>query len=113
MSSEAEPFERLHRIEEFLAQRPNDPFLLYARTLEFQRLERLEEAGAGFAHLLADHPAYSATYYAAGKYYQQTGAMEKAKEVLAQGIPVAQQAGETRTVAELREALALLEDADN
>jgi tetratricopeptide (TPR) repeat protein len=113
MSSDEEPLQRLQRIEEFLAQRPNDPFLLYARTLEFQRLERQEDAAAGFAQLMAEHPDYPATYYAAAKFHQAHGAIAKAKAIFTKGIPVAQKAGEARTVAELREALALLEDDEN
>jgi predicted Zn-dependent protease len=95
--------ERLAQLQALLAEQPNDPFLLYAVAIEIVSKQPYE-AGALFENLLKNHPNYLATYYMAAQYYAETNQNEKAEQTYKQGIELAQQQGELKTLAELKNA---------
>lgn len=63
--------ERLQQILDFLKESPQDPFLHYALTMEYVKLEQEEEALHGFEKLISDFPDYIGTYYHFGKFLEK------------------------------------------
>ena len=102
--------DRLKRLNAFLQERPNDPFLHYARLLEYIRLGSPENIAECLEYLLTNHPDYLGTYYTAGSYFERTGNITQAAELLSKGLDLALAAGDKKTAGELQTALDLLED---
>jgi Tfp pilus assembly protein PilF len=104
--------ERLDRLQSFLRQRPEDPFLHYALLLEWIRLGAEEDAENALDHLLKHHPDYLGTYYSAGSWCRNRAQVERAAELFRQGLALARAQGEHKTAAELQAALLDLEEAN-
>ena len=102
--------DRLKLIEEMLNENPNDPFLHYAAALEYKKRNAFDQSLALLTDLLEKHPTYLATYYQLGKLHEQSGAFLQAIEIYKKGIPVAKTQSDHKTLAELNEALMILED---
>lgn len=101
---------RLDQLLEFFRQEPNDPFIIYALALEFTK-SNPEQAIHYFEGLLKNHPDYLATYYQAGKLFEQTNQPEKAIEIYQLGIEKSKQIKDFHTQRELQSALdSLFED---
>lgn len=94
---------RLEQLQRFLAEDPNDPFLIYALATEYQNSD-ISKARRYFEELLLKHPAYIATYYQAAHLYAALEEEKLAKLTFEQGIAKAKEQGETKTLQELQNA---------
>lgn len=94
---------RINQLLAFLEEEPNDPFNLYALALEFAKTDH-QKAVSYFEQLLTKHPNYVATYYHAGKLYEELEEEEKAEEVYKKGVEVATQQNEALALRELKNA---------
>jgi len=102
--------ERLKKLLEWEAQKPQDEFLKFAISQEYVSVGNDAEAKKYLEQLTEQSPSYLATYYQLGKLYERTGEIEKATQTYTKGKEVAQATGDTKTLRELNEALTLLED---
>jgi tetratricopeptide (TPR) repeat protein len=97
--------DRLLQLQQFLKDDPSDPFVYYALANEYNRLGNAEEAERHYRILLADHPAYVATYYHFGKLLENTDRKEEAIDQYREGIRVADDARDFHSRKELVQAL--------
>lgn len=104
--------ERLQQILDFLKESPQDPFLHYALTMEYVKLEQEEEALHGFEKLISDFPDYIGTYYHFGKFLEKNGQADRAAEIYQRGIDIARAQRKMHPLSELQAALRLLENPD-
>jgi tetratricopeptide (TPR) repeat protein len=102
--------ERLKKLMEWEAQKPEDAFLKFAIAQEYVSAENDAEALKYYKVLLASFPDYLASYYQLGKLYERSGDRENAVKAYEQGMQVAQAAKDFKTLNELNEALSLLQD---
>ena len=101
---------RIQQIQEMLKAEPNDSFLNYALALEYAKLNDLKKAIELITNVLLLDQSYLGAYYQLGAYYEQTGQLQNAINTYKKGIIIAQQQQNTKTLGELKEALAILED---
>lgn len=105
--------ERLKKLQAFLEESPNDPFLIYAITLEHLKLGDAGEARKGFERLVAEHPGFVATYYHYAKFLEESDEKDKAVVFYKKGMETAKQAKDNHSFRELQNALQnLLMDED-
>ena len=97
--------DRLESLHKMLESSPDDLFLHYALAMEYMSagedvlaLEKLEK-------IKTESPSYLAVYYQLAKLYEKLEEPEKSIEVYEQGIEVAREQNETKTMGELRSAL--------
>lgn len=102
--------ERLQKLKEMEAQKPNDVFLKYAIALEYVSVGKDEEAKLILEGLLMLSPDYIATCYQLGKLYERLGENEKAIAVYQKGVELARKNGDKKNLGELNEAIMMLED---
>jgi hypothetical protein len=100
---------RIQQLQAFLAEDPNDPFLLYSLALEYV-VEQPTEASRLFSELLMRFPEYLATYYQAALLKIHQADLESAKEILLRGIALASAQKNLKTANELRHLLEGVED---
>ena len=103
--------ERINQLQAFLADTPDDPFLMYALALEYAKVGDDAAARGYFETVLKDHPEYVGAYYHLGKLLERGGFIEEAKAVYTKGIGVAVDDKKARV--ELKEALAMLYDDED
>jgi tetratricopeptide (TPR) repeat protein len=103
---------RLDQLLQFLQQDPHDPFTIYALALEYRKTDPLT-AKKYFDQLIADFPAYLATYYHAGMLWLELGLTKEAEELYRKGMGIAQKTGKTKDYNELQNALNNLLNIDN
>jgi predicted Zn-dependent protease len=96
---------RRQRIEEMLADDPNDPFLRYGLALDYAGAGEHETAAKLFGELMAAHPDYVAAYLHAAKTLHALGQDEQAGEVARRGVAVARRAGDEHAAGELESFL--------
>lgn len=99
---------RLAHLEKLVAAGTEDPFVIYALAMEYQREVRVEESLKVFTRVLSEHPSYLPSYLMAGNAWAKHGDVDKAKEILRAGIEKAQAAGDGHTQGEIEDALAEL-----
>lgn len=104
--------DRITQLKNFLADNPEDPFLIYALATEHISNNKDHEAEPLFMNLLQNHPGYIATYYHFGKLKERAGLKEEAMELYRQGIEKARLAKEQHSLSELQSALLELEYED-
>jgi len=92
----------------FLKKNPEDSFTKFALALELLKLDEVSKARVLFESVLKQDPQYLGVYYHLGKLYERTGRPKDARAMYIQGIRVAEQQSHERTLAELKEALELL-----
>ncbi len=97
--------DRLESLRKMLESNPSDLFLHYALAMEYlsagddiPALEKLEE-------IRHDAPEYLPTYYQLAKLYEKMNDNASAIRIYEQGIEVARNQNETKTMNELRSAL--------
>ncbi len=101
---------RLEQLQQMLAQEPNDEFLQYAIAIEYFSVGNFEKSLVCLKNILNTNPDYLATYYQAGKCYEELKQTEEAKNIYSRGIELALKQNKQKTLSELREALFLLEN---
>ena len=99
---------RLEQILQFLKEDPADTFMHFALAKEYEKSKLLQEADETYIKLLALDDEYTGAYYHRGKLLEMMNLDDQAASLYQQGIAVAQKKNETKDLAELREALALL-----
>ncbi len=60
---------RIENIKKFLAERPQDPFLLFAMAKELEKAEQLEDASVYYLKVIDVDPNYVGAYYHLGQLY--------------------------------------------
>lgn len=106
---------RLEELQVFLKETPDDPFLKYAITMEYKKMDDYERALAGFLDLQTNHPDYVGTYYHFAKFLEEQGRKADALEVYEAGMEVAQRLRNRHAYSELLSAYNLargIEDDD-
>lgn len=96
--------ERLEKLQAFLAEAPNDPFLIYAITLEHLKLEDVDKARKGFERLVNEHSDFVATYYHFAKFLEEEGERDNAIKQYETGLEKALKAGDRHAHRELQNA---------
>ena len=95
---------RIERLEQFLAQSPEDAFLHHALALEFLKEGDDKNAEAHFRYNLEKTPGYVATYYHLGKLQEKTGSTDVAMNIYERGMAIAKADGDMHTYNELQGA---------
>jgi len=99
---------RVAQLKKMLEGEPNDAFLHFALAMEYAKQGLGAEAVTEFKKVKQINPQYMPAYFQQGNALIALGAIEAAKQVLAQGITVAQQVGDRHAATQMGEALALL-----
>ncbi len=92
---------RKQRLEEMLAEDPNDPFLRYGLAMEHAGSGEHEAAANCLRELIRLHPDYVAAYFHAGKALLALGRDGEAREVLRAGITAALAKGDGHAAGEM------------
>lgn len=100
--------DRLAMLQQFVAQRPDEPFARYGLAMEFKKRGLLVEANESFAELIRRHPNYVPAYLMAGQALLAAGDPNAAREVFTRGVAAAQAAGDDHALGELESARAAL-----
>ena len=95
---------RLAMLEQMVVAKPDEPFPRYGLAMEYKKLDRHDDAVATFEGLLSDHPRYVPSYLMFGNLLEALGRPERAAEVYAAGVAVAEQTGDDHALGELRAA---------
>lgn len=103
------PKTRREQIEEMLAEQPDDAELRYALAME--HVSAGDDAGAVrcLRELIAVQPDYPPAYHLAGRALQRLNRISEARDILLQGIPVAQNQRDFHAAGEMMELLQSLE----
>ncbi|MDF2438774.1 MAG: tetratricopeptide repeat protein [Bacteroidota bacterium] len=101
---------RLEELLKMLQESPHDSFLNYALALEFAKLGNIDTAIDALEGIIARDENYLGSYYQLGKFYEQSLQTEKAVSTYKKGIEIAKKQNNKKTLAELNEALLMLED---
>ncbi len=99
---------RLEIIQQMLAQKPNDTFLLYGLANEYKNAGDLAKAIEIYNQLLQGNPDYVAAYYHCGQAHEKAGDEEAAAAVYERGMEVARRIGDTHALSELQAARDIL-----
>lgn len=104
---------RIEQLQEFLKEDSNDSFLKYALALEYVKVKENELARDCFLKLIKDDENYVASYYQLGKLYESLNEVEKAMRIYKNGIDVAKNSKDAKTLSELQEAYNMLLEIDD
>jgi Tfp pilus assembly protein PilF len=103
---------RIDQLIEFIKDDPHDPFNHYALALEYRKANE-QRALEIFEDLIKNHPQYIPVYYQLAGLYVHFGEREKAVQTFRDGIAIARQHGDHKTLRELDAGLQeLLESED-
>lgn len=105
--------QRLEQLQSFLAQSPNEPFILFALAKEYEKLQELQQALEHYQRLAQAHPDYVGTYYHLGKLQEQLHTPAEAWATYSKGMKVARTAGDNHSLSELAGARLELGDEDD
>ena len=101
---------RIAELQKMLEAEPQDSFLNYALALEFANEHNFLKAISVLEALIRREPSYLAAYYQLGKFYEKEDDTSNAALAYRNGIEIARQQKNHKTLGELRTALLLLED---
>ncbi len=101
---------RREQLEEMLRETPDDPELHYMLAMEFASEGDDEGAVRGFAEIIRRAPRYAPAYHQGGRALVRLGRIDQARDLLRQGIPVAEQQGNAHAAGEMAELLASLDE---
>ena len=104
--------ERIQQLIQFVEEEPGEPFNVYALAMEYMNT-RPEQARIYFDQLLAQHPDYLPTYYHAAALYTDLDERDKAADLYAKGIALAQAQHNQKTLQELQRAQQAFEDDED
>ena len=103
---------RTDQLIQFIKDDPDDPFNHYALALEYCKTNE-RQAVEIFEGLIKNHPQYVPVYYQLAGLYARYGEMGKAIKTFGDGIEIARQQGDHKTVRELNSALKELLDSED
>jgi tetratricopeptide (TPR) repeat protein len=95
--------ERINQLQQFYEDDPNDPFNLYALTLEYLKYDH-QKAAAYFDLLVEKHKDYLPTYYHAAKFFLEAGNRDKAIQLYERGLALARELRDSKAQRELQSA---------
>lgn len=104
---------KIKQLAQNVRNNPTDSFSKFALALELLKNNQAQKALALFESVYTLDPEYLGVYYHLGKLYQSMNRFQDAEECFKEGIVVAEQQNEQRTLSELKEALILLEEEKN
>lgn len=105
----AEANETIKTLARNIRANPGDSFSKFALALEFLKQDNLKRAKLLFEDIYHNDPQYVGVYYHLGKLYERLQKFEQARQMYTEGIDVAAEQHEQRTLNELTEARAQLE----
>jgi predicted Zn-dependent protease len=97
---------RRQKLEEFVAKNPSDAFARYGLAMECVNSGEMRAAEEHFRALLKANPDCVAGYHHFGQLLARLKRSDEAREVLSNGVAVAQRAGNQHAAEEMRAALA-------
>lgn len=100
---------RLEILFKLLEKSPNDCFLKYAIAMEYQGKENYTSAIKIYEELYSSEPQFLATYYQYAKLLENNDP-KKALKIYEDGISLAQEQNEHKTLNELRSAMEIFEE---
>jgi tetratricopeptide (TPR) repeat protein len=103
---------RIEQLQEFLKDDNNDSFLKYALALEYVKVKENNTARDCFLKLIKDDENYIASYYQLGKLYESLNEVENAMAIYKNGIEIAKNIKDAKTLLELQEAYNMLIEID-
>lgn len=95
---------RIDRINEMLAESPEDSFLQHALALEYIKAGSDNLAKIFFEQILLREPGYIGSYYHLAKLFERNDNTEEAIKVYEKGMEAAKKAGDNHAYGELRGA---------
>lgn len=96
---------RLERIQEMLAEEPNDPELGYMLAMEYVSQGNDVRAVECFRDLITRSANYPPAYHMAGRALQRLNRIDEARDLLKKGIPIAQGQGNFHAAGEMEDLL--------
>ena len=96
---------RLDALDQMIDKGNEDPFVWYARAMEFRSLGQPTDALKSYEEIAARFPNYVPTYLMAGQVAMELDHVEDAKRWFEKGMSVAHKAGDNHAHAELSTAL--------
>ncbi len=99
---------RRQRLEEMLAENPDDPFLRYGLAMEHLGAGEDEQGCNLLQEIIARTPAYVPAYVQAGQVLVRLDRLEDARRVYQQGIEVARRQGDQHAAEEMTDFLGQL-----
>jgi tetratricopeptide (TPR) repeat protein len=101
--------DRKSQLLEWIAEKPDDPFLNYALATEFVSEGNDAEAENIFSFLVINEPNYFATYYHYGQLLERIGQNDKAIVIYKKGMEICNSLDNKHAYSELRSVLEELE----
>jgi len=95
---------RIDTLKGFLADDPEDTFVIFALAKEYEKLNVLKKALDTYIHLLEVDPDYVGAYYHLANIYIQLGQKDEAMETYNTGISVAKKLADFHALSELHSA---------
>lgn len=96
---------RKEKIQEMLADDPQDTFLRYALAMECKSAGESEQALEIFSQLMQDDPPYVPAFFMAGQELAGLSRIDEAQSTLEEGIGHARQQGELHAAGEMTDFL--------
>jgi Tfp pilus assembly protein PilF len=96
---------RRQQLEAMLADDPDDDFLNYALALELAAEGQTAGAVERLRGQIARSPGYVPAYLKCGQFLQQVGDVASARQVLRQGMAIAEKSGDLHAAGEMQELL--------
>ncbi|MBV8476296.1 MAG: tetratricopeptide repeat protein [Acidobacteria bacterium] len=97
--------DRVARLNEVLANNPNDTFARYGLAMEYSTAGNFELAMSQFHQLLTRDPDYTAGYFMAAQTLVRAARVEEAKQLLLGGIAAARRTGNAHAGSEMEAML--------
>jgi len=88
----------------FKKENPNEPFVLYALAMEYQKNDMFETAETYYQVLIDEHPAYGGTYFHYAQLLEALGKTTLAQNIYEKGMAVLKQINDEHLYSELNEA---------
>lgn len=100
---------RLSQLQQMLIDEPYDPFLHYALAMEHVKLGETDVALKQFQSMNEQFPDHVAAWHQRGRLLADRNETDLAREVLQQGIAVAQRTGNSHAAGEMQDVLDMLQ----
>lgn len=84
---------------------PGDIFSKFALGLELLKNNEVQKALVLFESIYNYHPDYLGVYYHLGKLYQSMDELQRSEQIFTEGVAIAKEHDDSRTLRELTEAL--------
>lgn len=96
---------RRHKLEAFVAARPDDAFARYGLAMECAREGDLDAALEHFRRLREANPDYVSGYFQCGQLLARLDRFDEARAILTAGIATALRQGDSHAASEMQAAL--------